>query len=61
MKYRIEIKFDASRELSNEELALLEDSLLLQIFEPVDAYANDSEWDSSNIRIDLREAEDQND
>jgi hypothetical protein len=54
MKYKIEITFDASRELSNEELALLEDSLVLQIVEPVDADSNDCEWNSSNVRMDLQ-------
>lgn len=54
MKYKIEIKFDASRELSNEELALLEDSLVLQILEPVDSDSNDCEWDGLNVRIDMQ-------
>jgi hypothetical protein len=54
MKYKIEITFDSSRELSNEELALLEDSLVLQIVEPVDADSNDCEWNSSNVRMDLQ-------
>jgi hypothetical protein len=54
MKYKVEITFDASRELSNEELALLEDSLVLQIVEPVDADSNDCEWNSSNVRMDLQ-------
>ena len=51
MKYKIEIKFDVSRELSNEELAVLEDSLALQILEPVDFDGNDCEWDSSNFSV----------
>lgn len=54
MKYKIEIMFDASKELSNEELAWLEDSLVLQILEPVDVDSNDCEWDSSNVRIDMQ-------
>jgi hypothetical protein len=54
MRYKIEIKFDASRELSNEELSLLEDSLVLQILEPVDSDGNDCEWDKSNVRIDMQ-------
>ena len=54
MKYKIEITFDASKELSNEELAWLEDSLVLQILEPVDLDSNDCEWDSSNVRIDMQ-------
>lgn len=54
MKYKIEITFDASKELSNEELAWLEDSLVLQILEPVDVDSNDCEWDSSNVRIDMQ-------
>jgi hypothetical protein len=51
MKYKIEITFDASQELSNEELAWLEDSLVLQIAEPVDIDSNNCEWNSSNIYI----------
>lgn len=54
VKYKIEIVFDASQELSNEELAWLEDSLVLQVLEPVDGDSNDCEWDSSNVRIDMR-------
>lgn len=54
MKYKIEITFDASKELSNEELAWLEDSLVLQILEPVDVDSNDCEWKSSNVRIDMQ-------
>jgi hypothetical protein len=54
MRYKIEIKFDASRELSNEELSVLEDSLVLQILEPVDFDGNDCEWDGSNVRIDMQ-------
>ncbi len=54
MRYKIEIMFDASRELSNEELAWLEDSLVLQILEPVDSDGNDCEWDKSNVRIDMQ-------
>jgi hypothetical protein len=54
MRYKIEIKFDASRELSNEELSLVEDSLVLQILEPVDSDGNDCEWDSFNVRIDMQ-------
>ncbi len=46
--------FDASQELANEELALLEDSLVLQILEPVDSEGNDCEWDGSNVRIDIQ-------
>ena len=57
MKYKIEITFDASRDLSNEELALLEDSLVLQIVEPVDADCNNCEWNSSNVRMDLQKEE----
>lgn len=54
MKYKIEITFDASKELSNEELAWLEDSLVLQILEPVDVDSNDCEWKSSNVRMDMQ-------
>ena len=54
MRYKIEIMFDASRELLNEELSLLEDSLVLQILEPVDSDGNDCEWDGSNVRIDMQ-------
>jgi hypothetical protein len=52
MKYKIEISFDASQELSNEELSWLEDSLVLQVLEPVDGDGNDCEWDGLNVRID---------
>jgi hypothetical protein len=54
MRYKIEITFDSSKELSNEELAWLEDSLVLQIVEPVDVDSNNCDWDSSNIRIDMQ-------
>jgi hypothetical protein len=54
MKYKIEISFDASQELSNEELSWLEDSLVLQVLEPVDGDGNDCEWDGSNVRIDMQ-------
>jgi hypothetical protein len=54
MKYKIEISFDASKELSNEELSWLEDSLVLQVLEPVDGDGNDCEWDGSNVRIDIQ-------
>jgi hypothetical protein len=55
MRYKIEIMFDASRELSNEELSVLEDSLVLQILEPVDSDGNDCEWDSSNVNCFTKE------
>jgi hypothetical protein len=54
MKYKIEISFDASQELSNEELSWLEDSLVLQVLEPVDGDGNDCEWDGLNVRIDMQ-------
>ncbi len=54
MKYKIEITFEASQELSNEELSWLEDSLVLQVLEPVDGDGNDCEWDGSNVRIDTQ-------
>jgi hypothetical protein len=54
MKYKIEMTFDASRELSNEELSWLEDSLVLQVLEPVDMDSNDCDWKSSNVRMDLQ-------
>jgi hypothetical protein len=54
MKYKIEMTFDASRELSSEELSWLEDSLVLQVLEPVDMDSNDCDWDSSNVRMDLQ-------
>ena len=54
MRYKIEIMFDASRELSNEELSLVEDSFVLQIIEPVDSDGNDCEWDGLNVRIDMK-------
>jgi hypothetical protein len=54
MRYKIEITFDASKELSNEELSWLEDSLVLQVLEPVDVDSNDCDWKSFNVRIDLQ-------
>ena len=54
MKYKIDITFDASRELSNEEMAWLEDSLVLQLLEPVDVDGNNCDWKSSNTRIDIQ-------
>lgn len=54
MKYKIEITFDASQELSNEELSWLEDSLVLQVLEPVDGDGNDCVWAGSNVRIDMQ-------
>jgi hypothetical protein len=54
MRYKIEITFDSSKELSNEEMAWLEDSLVLQVLEPVDVDANNCDWKSSNVRMDLQ-------
>jgi hypothetical protein len=54
MRYKIEITFDSSKELSNEEMAWLEDSLVLQVLEPVDVDSNNCDWESSNIRMDLQ-------
>jgi hypothetical protein len=54
MRYKIEITFDASKELSNEEMAWLEDSLVLQLLEPVDVDSNNCDWKSFNIRMDLQ-------
>ena len=54
MRYKIEITFDSSKELSNEEMAWLEDSLVLQILEPVDVDSNNCDWKSANIRMDLQ-------
>jgi hypothetical protein len=54
MNYKIEITFDSSKELSNEEMAWLEDSLVLQVLEPVDVDSNNCDWKSSNIRMDLQ-------
>jgi hypothetical protein len=54
MRYKIEITFDSSKELSNEEMAWLEDSLVLQVLEPVDVDSNDCDWKSFNIRMDLQ-------
>jgi hypothetical protein len=54
MRYKIEITFDASKELSNEEMAWLEDSLVLQVLEPVDVDSNNCDWKSANIRMDLQ-------
>ena len=54
MRYKIEIMFDSNKELLNEDLSVLEDSLVLQILEPVDSDGNDCEWDGSNVRIDIQ-------
>jgi hypothetical protein len=54
MRYKIEITFDSSKELSNEEMAWLEDSLVLQVREPVDVDSNNCDWESANIRMDLQ-------
>jgi hypothetical protein len=54
MRYKIEITFDSSKELSNEEMAWLEDSLVLQVLEPVDVDSNNCDWKSANIRMDLQ-------
>jgi hypothetical protein len=54
MRYKIEITFDSSKELSNEEMAWLEDSLVLQVLEPVDVDLNNCDWKSANIRMDLQ-------
>jgi hypothetical protein len=57
VKYKIEITFDSSKDLSNEEMAWLEDSLVLQVLEPVDGDGNDCEWDGSDVRIDIQKEE----
>jgi hypothetical protein len=54
MRYKIEITFDSSKELSNEEMAWLEDSLVLQVLEPVDVDANNCDWKSANICMDFQ-------
>ena len=54
MRYKIEIIFDSNKELLNEDLSVLEDSLVLQILEPVDSDGNDCKWDGSNVRIDIQ-------
>jgi hypothetical protein len=54
MRYKIEIMFDSNKGLLNEDLSVLEDSLVLQILEPVDSDGNDCEWDGSNVRIDIQ-------
>ena len=54
MRYKIEITFDSSKELSNKEMAWLEDSLVLQVLEPVDVDSNNCDWKSANIRMDLQ-------
>jgi hypothetical protein len=54
MRYKIEIMFDSNKELLNEDLSVLEDSLVLQILEPVDSDGNDCEWDGLNVRIDIQ-------
>jgi len=53
MKYKIEVWFDSLTELSNQEMSELEDSLLLQVVEPVDSDSNDSVWKGTNIRINI--------
>ena len=45
MRYKIEIMFDSNKELLNEDLSVLEDSLVLQVLEPVDSDGNDCAWD----------------
>jgi hypothetical protein len=59
VKYKIEVWFDSLTELSNQEMSELEDSLLLQVAEPVDSDSNDSVWKGTNIRINI-EKEGQN-
>jgi hypothetical protein len=54
MRYKIEITFDSSKELSNQEMSWLEDSLVLQVLEPVDVDSNNCDWKSANIRMDLQ-------
>jgi len=53
MRYKIEVWFDSSTELSNQEMSELEDSLLLQVAEPIDSDSNDSVWKGTNIRINI--------
>ena len=53
MRYKIEVWFDSLTELSNQEMSELEDSLLLQVAEPVDSDSNDSVWKGTNIRINI--------
>jgi hypothetical protein len=54
MRYKIEMRFESSKELSNEELAWLEDSLVLQVLEPVDVDSNNCDWKSSNTYVDIQ-------
>jgi hypothetical protein len=53
MRYKIEMLFESSNDLSNEELAWLEDSLVLQVLEPVDVDGNNCGWKSTNTFIDI--------
>jgi hypothetical protein len=53
MKYKIEVWFDSLTELSDQEMSELEDSLVLQIVEPIDSDSNDSVWKGTNIRINI--------
>jgi hypothetical protein len=46
MKYKIEISFDCSKELSIDELAQLENNLILQVEEPTDYDSNNCDWKS---------------
>jgi hypothetical protein len=49
MKYKIEITFDCSKELTDKEMSELESNLVLQVAEPTDFDSNDCDWGSSNI------------
>jgi adenine specific DNA methylase Mod len=49
MRYKIEIKFTADRELSFDELVNLENAINLQIEEPTDYDQNDETYQTSDI------------
>jgi hypothetical protein len=53
VKYKIEITFDCSKELSQEELGQLENNLILQVQEPTDYDSNDCDWKSLFISTKL--------
>jgi hypothetical protein len=49
MQYKIEIKFSTDKELSFDELVILENAITLQIEEPTDYDQNDEDYGTSEI------------
>jgi hypothetical protein len=49
MRYKIEIKFTANRELTLDELVNLENAINLQIEEPTDYDQNAEDYETSEI------------